>query len=157
MEIARMNGLIVVVLLTIVMILMMVQVPLDLRTHRLSRSATMVAALIVSMSVAIDAWVSRALATAGASALATIAVMGAYGILHRASPKSLGWGDVLLVVPLTLAVAYISVAGVLWWQLVAATTGGVHALIVRVRSGHNFVPFGPHLLLAAWVVLVVSV
>ena len=152
-----MHGLIVIVLLAIVMVLMMVQIPLDFRTHHLSRSATIGAALVISMSVAIDAWVSRSLATAGVSVLATISVIGVYGIVHRASPQSLGCGDVLLVVPLTLAVAYVSVVSVIWWQLAAATTGGVHAVIVRVRSGHNFVPFGPHLLLAAWAVLVAGV
>jgi len=157
MEIPRMNGLIVIVLLTIVMVLMMVQIPLDFRTHHLSRSATIGAALVISMSVVIDAWVSRSLATAGVSVLATIAVMGVYGIVHRVSPHSLGWGDVLLVVPLTLAVAYVSVMSVIWWQLAAATTGAVHAVWVRIRSGSSHVPFGPHLLVSAWLMLVTSV
>jgi len=152
-----MDGSIVIVLLAIVMALMMVQIPLDFRTHHLSRSATIGAALVISMSVAIDAWESRSLATAGVSVLATIAVMGVYGLLHRVSPRSLGWGDVLLVAPLTLAVAYVAVERVLWWQLVAATTGAVHAVWVRVRSDSTHVPFGPHLLVAAWLMLVTSV
>jgi len=49
----------------------------------------------------------------------------------------------------------VAVERVLWWQLVAATTGAVHAVWVRVRSGSSHVPFGPHLLVAAWLMLLI--
>jgi prepilin signal peptidase PulO-like enzyme (type II secretory pathway) len=109
------------------------------------------------MVVVLDAWLTGALASAALKLLITVVLAGVYGIVHRVSPQSLGWGDVLLVVPLTLAVTYVSAMSILWWQLAAATTSAVHAVIVRVRSGRDFVPFGPHLLLAAWAVLVVNV
>jgi len=157
METARMNRLSVVALVVVVTVLMMVQVPLDLRTHRLSRRATTWAAVAVAIVVAADAWVSGAVAPAAIGAMTAVAVVGVYGLLHRVSPRSLGWGDVLLIAPLTLAVAYVAVERVLWWQLVAATTGAVHAVWVRVRSGSAHVPFGPHLLVAAWLMLVASV
>jgi len=133
-----------------------VQVPLDLRTHRLSRGATTWAAIAVAIVVAVDAWASRAFAPAAASVMSAVVVVGVYGFLHRVSPQSLGWGDVLLVAPLTLAVANVAIQRVLWWQLAAATSGAVHAAWVRARSGGSLVPFGPHLLVAAWLILVTS-
>jgi len=147
----------IVALIAVITALMMVQVPLDLRTHRLSRRATTWAALAVSIVVASDVWIGGALAHAAVGVMSAVVVMGVYVLLHRVSPRSLGWGDVLLVAPLTLAVAYVAVERVLWWQLVAATTGAVHAVWVRVRSGGSHVPFGPHLLIAAWLMLVASV
>ena len=152
-----MNRLTVVALVAVVTVLMMVQVPLDLRTRRLSRRATTWAAVAVAIVVAVDAWASGAFAPAAIGAMMAVAVVGVYWLLHLVSPRSLGWGDVLLVAPLTLAVAYVAVECVLWWQLVAATTGAVHAVWVRVRSGSSHVPFGPHLLVAAWLTLVLSV
>ena len=155
METARMNRLTVVALVAVVTVLMMVQVPLDLRTHRLSRLATTWAAVAVAIVVAVDASASGVFAPAAVSVMAAGVVVGVYGLLHRVSPRSLGWGDVLLVAPLTLAVAYVAVECVLWWQLVAATTGAVHAVWVRVRSGSTHVPFGPHLLIAALLMLLI--
>jgi len=157
METIRMNRLTVVALVAVVTVLMMVQVPLDLRTHRLSRGATTWAVVAVAIVVAVDASASEVFAPAAIGAMTAVAVVGVYGLLHRMSPQSLGWGDVLLVAPLTLAVAYVAVERVLWWQLVAATTGAAHAVWVRVRSGSTHVPFGPHLLVASWLMLVASV
>jgi len=161
MESARMNRLTVIALVVVVTVLMMVQVPLDLRKHRLSRGATTWAAVAVAIVVAVDAWAgawaSGALAPAAVGVMSAVVVVGVYWLLHRVSPRSLGWGDVLLVAPLTLAVAYVAVERVLWWQLVAATTGAAHAVWVRVRSGSTHVPFGPHLLVASWLMLVASV
>lgn len=104
----------------------------------------------------IDSWRSRAFVSAAASVLATLAVVGVYGIVHCVSPRSLGWGDVMLVAPLTLALAYVAVEHVLWWQLLAATSGGVHGVWMRVRSGSSHVPFGPHLLIGACILLALS-
>lgn len=156
-ETVRMSRLTLVAMIAVVTVLMVVQVPLDLRTHRLSRMATTQAGLAVGAVTVSDAIVTEAFASVGVSLLVTIAVVGVYGILHYVSPRSMGWGDVLLATPLTLAVAYVAVERVLWWQLVAATTGAAHAVWVRVRSGRNYVPFGPHLLVAAWLMLAVSV
>jgi len=147
----------IVALIAVITALMMVQVPLDLRTHRLSRRATSWASVAVAIIVAVDAWASGAFAPAVVSVMAAVGVVCMYGLLHRVSPRSLGLGDVLLVAPLTLAVAYVAVERVLWWQLVAATTGAVHAVWVCVRSSSAHVPFGPHLLIAAWLMLVASV
>lgn len=135
---------------------MIIQIPLDIRTHRLSRRATNRTALVIGLIIAIDSQVSRTTVSAGASLVATGLIVGVYGVLHRVSPRLLGLGDVLLVVPLSLAVAYVAVDKVLWWQLIAATTGAVHGTVARIRSGHSHVPFGPHLLVVAWFMLTLS-
>jgi prepilin signal peptidase PulO-like enzyme (type II secretory pathway) len=113
--------------------------------------------IAVTLIVAIDAWTADAFLNAVLSVMVVLVMVGVYAMTHRVSPHSLGWGDVLLVVPLTLAIAYVSVERVLWWQLVAASTGAVHAGWVRVRHGGRHIPFGPHLLFGAWMVLVTSV
>lgn len=151
-----MNRLTILTLFAVVTVLMMVQVPLDVRTHRLSRWATTWASVAVTIVIMVNAWTNRAFVPVAVSVMAAVVVVGVYGLLHGISPRSLGWGDVLLVAPLTLAVAYVAVERVLWWQLMASTTGAMHAVWVRARSGGSHVPFGPHLLGAAWLVLALS-
>ena len=152
-----MNQISVIALIVVVTALMMVQVPLDVRTHRLSRRATTGAMIAVTLIVVIDAWIADAFSTAVLSIAVVLAMVGVYALTHRVSPRSLGWGDVLLVVPLTLALAYVSVERVLWWQFMAAFTGALHAGWARIRHRQSHVPFGPHLLVAAWLMLVFSV
>jgi len=86
-----------------------------------------------------------------------VVVTVAYALLHRVSPRSLGLDDVLLVVPLTLAVAHANLHLVLWWQLLAATTGAMHAVVVKRCRGRASIPFGPHPILTAWALLLVGV
>jgi prepilin signal peptidase PulO-like enzyme (type II secretory pathway) len=97
------------------------------------------------------------LAGAAVAAAVAIAVVAVYALLHRWSPSSLGWGDVLLVVPLALAVGYVALDRVAVWQLLASATGALHALVARRLRGTGSIPFGPHLLVAAWLVLFASV
>ena len=145
------------VLLAVVSVLACIQIPMDSRQKLLSRRATFLATVAIAVVICAATIMNRELTRAALCVVVTALVISMYGLLHRLSPRSLGWGDVLLVAPLTLAVAYVAVERVLWWQLVAATTGAAHAVWVRVRSGSSHVPFGPHLLVAAWLMLVVSV
>jgi leader peptidase (prepilin peptidase)/N-methyltransferase len=100
-----------------------------------------------------DVGVRSAVVAVGIAAL----VVAVYGLLHRLSPRSLGWGDVLLVAPLGLALGYVAADRVAAWQLLASTTGAIHALVLQRLRGVSTIPFGPHLLVAAWLVLLVSV
>ena len=142
-------------LIAIVTALMLVQAPLDLVTRRLYRSVTLVASaatlLVVVVAARVD--ISSALVALGAA----VAVAAVYVVLHKVSPSSLGWGDVLLVVPLALAVGYVALDRVAVWQLLASVTGALHALVARRLRGTRSIPFGPHLLMAAWLVLLASV
>ncbi|MBJ7505694.1 MAG: prepilin peptidase [Ilumatobacteraceae bacterium] len=137
--------------------LLMVQTPMDLRTRHLSRQATVIAVALVSAVIAVDVigdGVVRAAVVAVGVAAVVVAV---YALLHRLSPRSLGWGDVLLVAPLGLALGYVAADRVAVWQLLASSTGAVHALVLRRMRGASGIPFGPHLLVAAWLVLLASV
>ena len=138
--------------------LLIVQTPLDLRTRHLSRRATVIAAALVSVVIAIDVLGDDVGARSAVVAVGTAAVVVAvYALLHRLSPRSLGWGDVLLVAPLGLAIGYVAADRVAVWQLLASTTGAIHALMLRRLRGVRTIPFGPHLLVAAWLVLLASV
>ena len=138
--------------------LLMVQAPMDVRTRHVSRRATVIAVALVSAVIAMDVvgdgvGVRSAVVAVGTAAV----VVAAYALLHRLSPRSLGWGDVLLVAPLGLAIGYVAADRVVVWQLLASTTGAIHALALRRLRGVRTIPFGPHLLVAAWLVLLASV
>ena len=141
--------------------LLIVQTPMDVRTRHLSRRATMVAVALVSLVIAVDVigdGVGQSGGVAFGVAFGVAAVVVAvYALLHRLSPRSLGWGDVLLVAPLGLALGYVAADRVVVWQLLASTTGAIHALALRRIRGASGIPFGPHLLFVAWLVLLVSV
>jgi hypothetical protein len=85
------------------------------------------------------------------------ALMAVVVVLHWCSPAALGWGDVLLVAPLALAVVSVRSYSLFVWLLLASSSAAVHGLALWRRSGRSHVPFGPHLLGAAWLVLVYSV
>ncbi|MFM7525746.1 MAG: hypothetical protein ACKO48_04415 [Actinomycetota bacterium] len=144
------------VLTVLIAVLTVIQAPLDFVTHRLSRYAT-----LMSLGGVLIIWVIEVVGSSRSSALRalviTTVVVTMFAVLHRFSPQSLGWGDVLLVAPLALSVALISVNGVVVWQLLASGSGAVHAIAVRLLAGDRTIPFGPHLLFGAWLVLVASV
>jgi prepilin signal peptidase PulO-like enzyme (type II secretory pathway) len=137
--------------------LCLVQIPLDIRKRLLLRSATLSALCIIAAVIVVDSLGRRSVEKAVTSLLVAFGVVSVYAALHKVSPRSLGFGDVLLVAPLALAVEYVAPGNALLWQLLAASSGALHALIARLRSGSTEVPFGPHLLGTAWIVLVVSV
>ncbi|MFM8264919.1 MAG: prepilin peptidase, partial [Acidimicrobiia bacterium] len=120
-------------LIAIVTALMLVQAPLDLATRRLYRSVTLVASAATLLVVVVAGRddISSALVALGAA----VAVAAVYVVLHKVSPSSLGWGDVLLVVPLALAVGYVALDRVAVWQLLASVTGALHALVARRVRG----------------------
>ncbi len=137
--------------------LLIVQTPMDLRTRHLSRWATVIAVALVGAVIAVDV-IGDGVVRSGVVAFGVaVVVVAVYALLHRLSPRSLGWGDVLLVAPLALALGYVAADRVLVWQLLASTTGANHALVLRRMRGDSGIPFGPHLLVAAWLVLLVSV
>jgi len=141
----------------IVIILSLVQIPLDFRTRTLSRRATLFATIAVLLALAVETISSESVRRLSLAAVMTLLVGVAYFLLHRLSTYALGFGDVLLVIPLTLAVAHRGVESMLYWQLLAACTGTLHAVVMRVWRRESSIPFGPHLLLAALAVLVASV
>lgn len=137
--------------------LLIVQTPMDVHTRHLSRRATMIAVALVGVVIAVDVIGDGAVQSGGVAFGIAAVVVAVYALLHRLSPRSLGWGDVLLVAPLGIALGYVAADRVVVWQLLASTTGAIHALVLRRLRGASGIPFGPHLLFAAWLVLLVSV
>jgi len=143
-------------ILAIVTVLAVIQVPLDLSARRLSRRASILATLSVMVTVGVETWLSSSPRTLYLVTTPTLLVFGVYSLVHRISPKSLGLGDVFLVLPLSLAVAHAATISLIVWQCLAAMSGASHAVWTRCRRGQVSIAFGPHLLGAAWVILVMS-
>jgi len=82
-------------------------------------------------------------------------VPGLLALLARLRPQALGFGDVLLTVPLSLALTRVDVKLLLWWLLAASITGALHGIAAAVK-GRKTIPFGPHLLLWSWLFLLLN-
>lgn len=143
--------------LVIVSMLGCVQVPMDLQRRVLSRQASLLAGGAITAVIAASSIMSGDFGKVFQSIGCAVVVTGTYSILHRVSPKSLGFGDVLLVIPLALATAHADPRLVLWWQLSAAATGALHATVITRCREDKSIPFGPHLILTAWALLLVGV
>ena len=84
----------------------------------------------------------------------SISIASSFVALHAVLPNSLGLGDVLLVAPLALAMTSSSTSTAVLWLVAASGSGAVHGVVNLIRRGTKDLPFGPHLLGAAWVLLV---
>lgn len=143
------------VMFAVVVILFVVQTPIDISSHRLLRAPTVLAIITIS-GVYLTAFLFEfKKSDLGVALVASAVVCGFVWMMHRVSPRSLGWGDVLLVIPLVLAVSFIEISLVAHWLLLASTSAAVHGLwrwcIQRVRV----IPFGPHLIGAACLVIAI--
>ena len=144
-------------LLVVVSLLLLAQGPLDLQTRRLSRPVTAGGFVATVGIVAMDALSSSSISNALPVMLLCLAVVAGFGVLHRLSSTSLGLGDVILVAPLSLAVSHVSPQNTLVWLLVASVSGAIHGAFSLMTQRSHMIPFGPHLLGAAWLVLALSV
>lgn len=141
----------------VVCLLSVVQVPQDVRNRTLSRRATLCAFLVLLAIACVDSLTGASFVNLGIASVASALLGVAFLLLHRRSSASLGLGDVLLVIPLGFALAYHRLADVLTWQLISTTSAACHALVVRIRFRQSSIAFGPHLLVAAVVVLIAGI
>lgn len=146
-----------IILLGVVLAAFVVQAPLDLLTRRLSRPITIVVAITVGLVVTIDVALEAPVRSLMAPALSSLAVVSASWVVHYFSPRSLGFGDVLLVAPLAAVLARFDVNLVAVWMLASSMTGALHGGLVLVLKRGRSIPFGPHLLLTAWLLTLYSV
>lgn len=144
------------VALVVVTCLLVVQVPIDVLDQRLARTPTLLALLALLVSRLIEVVTSHGLRDLAAQLAMMSLIIMVFGMMHWLSPRSLGWGDVLLVAPLALGVSSMRLSSVPVWMLVASCSAAVHGLVERWRVGNRHIPFGPHLIGAAWLVLVFS-
>jgi len=144
-------------LLVVLTLLFLVQGPFDFLTMRLSRPVTACAFIATAAIVTIDTRIANSWTNAATTWLVATAVVALFGVLHWYTPKSLGFGDVLLVAPLALAVGYVFPQNIALWLLLASASAALHGGARRMRRSTPMIPFGPHLLGAGWLTLVMNV
>ena len=145
-----------VILLVIISTLGVVQIPLDFKTHHLLRSATLSGLCGVVAVGATSSFIRGSPHQLVLASALTVGVWGVYYLVHRLSPSMLGFGDVLLALPLAFAVAIVMPERLVIWQLLSAVSGAIHGLGLRLSRRGSHLPFGPHLIVGAWVVIAVS-
>ena len=130
-------------LLVVLTLLFLVQGPFDFLTMRLSRPVSACAFVIIAAIVTIDSRIANSWTNFAAAWLIAAAVVALFGILHWYTPKSLGFGDVLLVAPLALAVGYVFPQNIALWLLLASVSAALHGGAHRIRRSAPMIPFGP--------------
>lgn len=145
-----------IALLLILALQALLQIPLDVRQRVLSRQVTLVSFLTSLIAVSLSAVINRDWTQIARPLVASSTIVAIYYVIHTVSPKSLGFGDVLLVAPITLAVAYLDMRQVFHWQLIATTFGTLHGTVLRFRNLSPILPFGPHLLVAAIITMTIE-
>jgi len=143
-------------ILLVVSLLAVIQIPLDLRTYRLSRRTTVASLTAIVVLITVSAQLTGSYNRLIVSFALSTLVVSTYGVVHKSSDGALGRGDVLLVAPLGLAIAYVDKSAVLTWQLIATSSAALHAIVLKVKSGTPNIPFGPHLLISSLIVLISS-
>ena len=144
-------------IICVVATLLVIQLPLDMFTRRLSRTVTAGAFVSMLAIVSLRMQFREEGEETLTSLLLSVVIVGVFAALHFVSPNSLGFGDVLLAAPLAMAVTSSSAPLGIVWLAVSSSSGAVHGLFNRIRYGRRDLPFGPHLLVAAWALLIVGV
>ncbi len=129
---------------------------IDLRTLRLPNAVTLSAYPIVAVLLAIPAIASGSWPPYGRAAAAGAALLAFYVVLHLVNPSGMGMGDVKLSGALGALLGWLSwsalLLGALLGFVLAAVTG--LALMVAGRAGRKTaLPFGPFMLVGAWVAI----
>lgn len=128
-------------------------VAVDLAEHRLPDAIVLPGYPAVLAAVLLDSW-SRGVAPAG-PVLAGLACGLVFLLLHAAG--GMGLGDVKLAPLLGALAAAALPGGALVWLFLAFLLGGIGATIVLIRRGAGArMPFGPPMLAAAWLALLLA-
>lgn len=127
---------------------------LDLRSSRLPNAIVLPAygvglVLLGSAGVIVEDWSSVVRMAVGAASL-----FGLYLALAVLSPGAMGFGDVKLAGVIGLFLAYLGWSELTVGAIAAFILGGVFAGVLRIRgraSRSSAIPFGPWMLVGAWV------
>ncbi|MEO9103832.1 MAG: A24 family peptidase, partial [Terrimesophilobacter sp.] len=87
------------------------------------------------------------------AAIGAVALFGLYFLLVLAYPRGMGWGDVKLAGLLGLFLGFIGWQSVVVGAFGAFLLGGIFSLVLlalRKANRKTAVPFGPWMLLGAW-------
>ncbi|MEV7693547.1 A24 family peptidase [Microbacterium sp. NPDC089189] len=129
---------------------------IDARTHRLPNRLVLPAypvllLLLVLASAALGT--NPALLTA---VLASVAVFVFFLLLRWAQPRGMGGGDVKLAAVVGLVLGYLGWDAVLWGVLAGFLSGGLYSVFLlsaRRATRRTAIPFGPWMLLGAWLAI----
>ena len=108
-------------------------------------------AMLVVAALGDDTW-----GALGRALLGGLAAMTALGVLHLASPRSMGFGDVKLAFVLGLALGWLGWGELLlglFFGFLAGALVGVALIVLRHRGRKDHLPFGPFLAFGTLVVL----
>lgn len=129
---------------------------MDLRSRMLSRNATFLAVAAILLVLTRTSIARDDASILIVSMTAATVVVGGFALVHVMSSGSLGLGDVLLAAPLTLSVALAGIKEVTYWLLLATFSGSLHGIVLKFRTGKSQLPFGPHMLGSACLVLLLN-
>jgi leader peptidase (prepilin peptidase)/N-methyltransferase len=132
---------------------------IDLATYLLPNRIVFPLAGFVAVALGLGALVDGTPEAFGRALLAGVVAFVAYALLHLASPRGLGFGDVKLAFVLGLALGYLGwaelVLGLFLGFLFGAVVG-VGLLVARRRTRRDHVPFGPFMAAGACTAILVG-
>lgn len=136
-----------------------ISVPLaviDLRTLRLPNIVTLTAYPGVALLLLLPAAIDGRWSDYGRAAIAGIALLALYVLLHLINPAGMGLGDVKLSGPLGALLGWISWNALLWGAMAGFLLGALAGLLLIAlrRAGRKSeLPFGPAMLAGAWLAI----
>lgn len=127
---------------------------IDIDTFRLPNAIVLPSVAVVAVLLAIEAIVQGDMVPFIRALLGCLALAVFYGLLWVAWPGGMGFGDVKLAALLGLALGSIGWGAFLVGAFAAFVCGGVFGLLlvaVRRAGRKSRIPFGPWMLLGAWI------
>lgn len=129
---------------------------IDIRTKTLPNVLTLTGYPVLLMLLAIPAATDGRWDDYGRAVLGSAVTLLTFTGLALLTPQGLGMGDAKLAGVLALPLAFAS-----WWSLVLAMTGAfilsaivsIFLLMTRRVDRRSLIPFGPFLIVAAWIVI----
>lgn len=131
---------------------------IDVRHHRLPHRIVLPAYGLVSVPIVI-AWLTGERSSWGTAALGLAVMGGFYGLLWFLYPKGMGFGDVTTAGLLGLVLGFLGLEHLAVGAIAGPLAGGLMVVVLaamgRARKG-TAVPYGPALLLGAWIGILVG-
>jgi leader peptidase (prepilin peptidase)/N-methyltransferase len=131
----------------------------DLRVHRLPDVLTLPLAPTALVLLGVAALLPEHAGSWTGALLGALAMSGGFLVLHLISPAGMGFGDVKLALTAGAVLGWYGWGAVLLGAFLGFLLGGLHglALIVLRRGGRRTeMPFGPCLLLGAYLALLAA-
>lgn len=132
---------------------------IDLEHHRLPNRLTATGAVVASAALALDAVLTGSWSALLRAAICAAVVFTAFLLIALIGPRGMGFGDVKLAALLTLHTGWLGWELAILGLLAGFILGGLAALLLvatRRVSLRTPIPFGPALLVGAWLIVLAS-